>query len=181
MEERGIDVGGVVKDVIDERQDEQNLELGGGFDRQARTDVACPMQQDRKDDGRGDNACHVVRDLRVGGGERGDAHPVAELAAQISTGDAQHNEQRAQAIARAQIDDERQMHDEWIYLTGEKLAADGIGEAECASGYGADHHQLKRMTPVDLDTAERRRGKNAKKQGCCVVNCPKYHLGRGEH
>ena len=27
------------------------------------------------------------------------------------------------------------MHDEWIYLTGEKLAADGIGEAECASGY----------------------------------------------
>ena len=55
------------------------------------------------------------------------------------------------------------MHDEWIYLTGEKLAADGIGEAECASGYGADHHQLKRMTPVDLDTAERRRGKNAKK------------------
>ncbi len=73
------------------------------------------------------------------------------------------------------------MHDEWIYLTGKKLAADGIGEAECASGYGADHHQLKRMTPVDLDTAERRRGKNAKKQGCCVVNCPKYHLGRGEH
>ena len=73
------------------------------------------------------------------------------------------------------------MHDEWIYLTGEKLAADGIGEAECASGYGADHHQLKRMTPVDLDTAERRRGKNAKKQGRCVVNCPKYHLDRREH
>lgn len=58
------------------------------------------MQQDRKDDGRGDNACHVVRDLRVGGGEHGDAHPVAELAAQISTGDSRHNEQRAQAIAR---------------------------------------------------------------------------------
>ncbi|WP_368156342.1 hypothetical protein [Collinsella aerofaciens] len=73
------------------------------------------------------------------------------------------------------------MHDERIYLTGEKLAADGIGEAECASGYGADHHELKRMTPVDLDTAERRRGKNAKKQGRCVVNCPKHHLGRGEH
>ena len=54
------------------------------------------------------------------------------------------------------------MHDEWIYLTGEKLAADGIGEAECASGYGADHHQLKRMTPVDLDTAERRRAKTPK-------------------
>lgn len=34
------------------------------------------------------------------------------------------------------------MHDEWICLTGEKLAADGIGEAECASGHGADHHQL---------------------------------------
>ena len=163
MEERGVDIGGVVKDVIDERQDEQNLELGGAFDRQARTDVAGPMQQDRKDGDRGDNACRVVRDLRVGGGERGDAHPVAELAAQISTGDAQHNEQRVQAIARAQIDDEWQMHDERICLTGEKLAADGIGEAECASGYGADHHQLKCMTPVDFDAAERRRGKNAKK------------------
>lgn len=34
------------------------------------------------------------------------------------------------------------MHDEWIGLSGEKLAADGIGEAECASGYGADPHQL---------------------------------------
>ena len=45
----------------------------GAFNRQARADVAGPMQQDRKDDGRGDNACHVVRDLRVGGGERGDA------------------------------------------------------------------------------------------------------------
>ena len=55
------------------------------------------------------------------------------------------------------------MHDERICLTGEKLAADGIGEAECASGYGADHHELKCMTPVDLDAAERRRGKNAKK------------------
>lgn len=55
------------------------------------------------------------------------------------------------------------MHDKRICLTGEKLAADGVGEAECASGCGADHHQLKHVTPVDLDTAERRRGKNAKK------------------
>lgn len=55
------------------------------------------------------------------------------------------------------------MHDERICLTGEKLAADGVGEAECASGYGTDHHELKCMAPVDLDAAERRRGKNAKK------------------
>ena len=73
------------------------------------------------------------------------------------------------------------MHDERICLAGEKLAADGIGEAECASGYSADRHQFKRMTPVNLDAAERRRGKNAKKQGCCVVNGPKCHLGGGEH
>ena len=33
VEERGIDVGGVVEDVVDERQDEQNLQLGGAFDR----------------------------------------------------------------------------------------------------------------------------------------------------
>ena len=48
------------------------------------------------------------------------------------------------------------MHDERIYLAGEKLAADGIGEAKCASSYGTDQHQFKRMTPVDLDTAQRR-------------------------
>ena len=90
VEERGVDVGGVVKDVIDERQDEQNLELGAAFDRQARTDVAGPVQQDCKNTGRGDNTRHVVCDLRTGGGERGDAHPVAELAAQVGTGDAQH-------------------------------------------------------------------------------------------
>ena len=39
VEQRGVDVGGIVKDVIDERQDEQNLELGRAFDRQ--TGVQC--------------------------------------------------------------------------------------------------------------------------------------------
>ena len=63
MEERGIDVGGVVEDVVDERQDEQNLQLGGAFDCQAGANLACPMQQDGKDAERGDDACHVVRDL----------------------------------------------------------------------------------------------------------------------
>ena len=142
MEERGIDVGGVVEDVVDERQDEQNLQLGGAFGRQARTDVSGPMQQDRKDAERRDDARRVICDLRIGGSECGDAHPVAKLAAQVGTGNAQDGEQRTQAIAYAQVDDKRQMHDEWIGLSGEKLAADGIGEAECASGYGADPHQL---------------------------------------
>ncbi len=163
MEERGVDVGGVVKDVIDERQDEQNLELGRAFDRQTRTDVAGPMQQDRKDGDRGDNACHVVHDLRVGGGERGDAHPVAELAAQVGTGNAQDGEQRTQAIAYAQVDDKRQMHDEWIGLSGKQLTTDEVGNRKSGAGDGADPHQLERMAPVDLDAAERRRGKNAKK------------------
>ena len=73
------------------------------------------------------------------------------------------------------------MHDERIGLTGEKLAADGIGEAECASGYSADPHQLKRMAAVDLDTAQRRRGKDAKEQGCRVVDCPKHQFCREKH
>lgn len=73
------------------------------------------------------------------------------------------------------------MHDERIYLAGEKLAADGIGEAKCASSYGTDQHQFKRMTAVDLDPAQRCRGENAKEQGRCVVDCPKQHFGRGEH
>ena len=153
VEERGIDVGGVVEDVVDERQDEQNLQLGGAFDRQAGADVACPMQQDGKDAERGDDARHVVRDLRIGDGECGDAHPVAELAAQVGTGNAQDGEQGTQAIAYAQVDDKRQMHDERIGLSGEKLAANGVGKAECASGCGADPHQLERMAAVDLDAA----------------------------
>lgn len=73
------------------------------------------------------------------------------------------------------------MHDERICLTGEKLAADGIGEAKCASGCGSDPHQLERMTPVDLDTAQRRRGKDAKEQRRGVVDCPKDHFDRGDH
>lgn len=56
VEQRGVDVGGIVKDVIDERQDEQNLELGRAFDRQTGSNVTGPMQQDRKDGDRGDNA-----------------------------------------------------------------------------------------------------------------------------
>lgn len=54
------------------------------------------------------------------------------------------------------------MHDERIYLAGEKLAADGIGDRKGSAGHDADQHQFKRMTPVDLDTAQRRRGKDAK-------------------
>ena len=139
------------------------------------------MQQDGKDAERGDDARHVVRDLRIGGGECGDAHPVAKLAAQVGTGNAQDGEQRTQAIAYAQVDDKRQMHDERIDLSGEKLAADGIGEAECTSGYGADPHQLERMAAVDLDTAQRRRGKDAKEQRRRMVDCPKYQFCRGKH
>ena len=88
VEERGIDVGGVVEDVVDERQDKQDLQLGGTFDRQTGADVAGPMQQDGKDAECGDDARHVVHDLRIGGGECGDAHPVAKLAAQVSAGNA---------------------------------------------------------------------------------------------
>ena len=73
------------------------------------------------------------------------------------------------------------MHDEWIGLSGEKLAADGIGEAECTSGYGADPHQFERMAAVDLDTAQRRRGKDAKEQRRRMVDCPKYQFCRGKH
>lgn len=73
------------------------------------------------------------------------------------------------------------MHDERIYLAGKKLAADGIGEAKCVSGHGTDQHQFKRMTPVDLDTAQCRRGKDAKEQRRGVVDCPKDHFGRGDH
>lgn len=73
------------------------------------------------------------------------------------------------------------MHDERIGLTGEKLTADGIGEAECASGCGADPHQLERMAAVDLDTAQSRRGKDAKEQRRRMVDCPKYQFCRGKH
>ena len=59
------------------------------------------MQQDGKDAERGSDACQIVRDLRIGCGKCGDAHPVAELAAQIGAGDAQRREQRTQVVARA--------------------------------------------------------------------------------
>lgn len=120
------------------------------------------MQQDGKDGECGRDARQIVRNLRIGCGKCGDAHPIAELAAQIGTRNAEHGKQRAQAVARAQIDDERQMHDERIYLAGEKLAADGIGDRKGSAGHGTDQHQFKRMTPVDFDTAQRRRGKDAK-------------------
>ena len=139
------------------------------------------MQQDGKDGECGRDARQIVRDLRIGCGKCGDAHPIAELAAQIGTRNAEHGKQRAQAVARAQIDDERQMHDEWIYLAGKKLAADGIGDREGGTGHEADPQQLKRMTPVDLDTAQRRRGKDAKEQRRGVVDCPKDHFDRGDH
>ena len=139
------------------------------------------MQQDGKDGECGRDARQIVRDLRIGCGKCGDAHPIAELAAQIGTRNAEHGKQRAQAVARAQIDDERQMHDEWIYLAGKKLAADGIGDREGGTGHDADPQQLKRMTPVDLDTAQRRRGKDAKEQRRGVVDCPKDHFDRGDH
>ena len=128
------------------------------------------MQQDGKDGECGRDTRQIVRNLRIGCGKGGDAHPIAELAAQIGARNAEHGKQRAQAVARTQIDDERQMHDEWIYLAGEKLAADGIGEAKCASGYGTDQHQFKR-----------RRGKDAKEQRRGVVDCPKDHFDRGDH
>ena len=73
------------------------------------------------------------------------------------------------------------MHDKWISLTGEKLAANGIGEAECASGHSANHQQLERMASIDFDTAQRRRGKDAKEQRRGVVDCPKGHFDRGDH
>lgn len=139
------------------------------------------MQQDGKDGECGRDARQIVRDLRIGCGKCGDAHPIAELAAQIGTRNAEHGKQRAQAVARAQIDDERQMHDEWIYLAGEKLAADGIGNRKGGAGHDTDPQQLKRMTPVDLDTAQRRRGKDAKEQRRGVVDCPKDHFDRCEH
>ena len=139
------------------------------------------MQQDGKDGECGRDARQIVRDLRIGCGKCGDAHPIAELAAQIGTRNAEHGKQRAQAVARAQIDDERQMHDERIYLAGEKLAADGIGDRKGSAGHDADQHQFKRMTPVDLDTAQRRRGKDAKEQRRGVVDCPKDHFDRGDH
>ena len=63
------------------------------------SNVAGPMQQDGRDAERGSDACQIVRDLRIGRGKGGDAHPVAELAAQIGAGDAQCREQRAQAVA----------------------------------------------------------------------------------
>ena len=181
VEERGIDVGGVAEDVVDERQDEQNLQLGGAFDRQAGANVACPMQQDGKDAERGDDARHVVRDLRIDGGECGDAHPVAKLAAQEGAGNAQDGEQRTQAIACAQVDDKRQMHDERRGLSGKQLAADEVGNRKSGAGYGADPHQLERMAAVDLDTAQSRRGKDAKEQRRRMVDYPKYQFCRGKH
>ena len=86
------------------------------------------MQQDGRDAERGSDACQIVRDLRIGRGKGGDAHPVAELAAQMGAGDAQCREQRAQAVARTQVDGKRQVHDERIDLTGKKLSANDIGD-----------------------------------------------------
>ena len=94
MEQRGVDVGGVVKDVVDERQDQQDFQLGGAFNCQTGSNVTGPMQKDDKDGGRGDDARQIVRDLRIGRGKCGDTHPIAELAAQVGTGDAQCREQR---------------------------------------------------------------------------------------
>ena len=139
------------------------------------------MQQDGKDAERGDDARHVVRDLRIGGGECGDAHPVAKLAAQVGTGNAQDGEQRTQAIAYAQVDDKRQMHDEWIGLSGKQFTTDEVGNRKSGAGYGADPHQLERMAAVDLDTAQRRRGKDAKEQRRRMVDCPKCQFCRGKH
>lgn len=56
-----------------------------------------------------------------------------------------------------------------------------MSPAKCASGYGTDQHQFKCMTPVDLDTAQCRRGKDAKEQRRGVVDCPKDHFDRGDH
>ena len=139
------------------------------------------MQQDGKDGECGRDARQIVRDLRIGCGKCGDAHPIAELAAQIGTRNAEHGKQRAQAVARAQIDDERQMHDERIYLAGEKLAADGIGDRKGSAGCDSDPHQLECMASIDFDTAQRRRGKDAKEQRRGVVDCPKDHFDRGDH
>lgn len=73
------------------------------------------------------------------------------------------------------------MHDEWIGLSGKQLTTDEVGNCKSGAGYGADPHQLERMTPVDLDTAQRRRGKDAKEQRRGVVDCPKDHFDRGDH
>ena len=120
------------------------------------------MQQDGKDAERGRDARQIVRDLRIGCGKGGDAHPVAELTAQIGAGDAQCREQRAQTVARTQVDGKRQVHDERIDLTGKKLSANDIGDRKGSAGCGSDPHQLECMASIDFDTAQRRRSKDAK-------------------
>ncbi|MFR3878647.1 MAG: hypothetical protein ACLTYW_11360 [Collinsella sp.] len=72
------------------------------------------------------------------------------------------------------------MHDERIYLAGEKLAADGIGDRKRRRSRRAPQH-VKRVASVDFDTAQRRRGKDAKEQRRGVVDCPKDHFDRCEH
>ena len=73
------------------------------------------------------------------------------------------------------------MHDEWIGLSRKQLATDEVGNRKGSAGYGADPHQLERMAAVDLDAAECRRGKDAKEQRRCVVDCPEHQFCREEH
>ena len=181
MEQRGVDVGGIVKDVVDERQYQQDLQLGRAFDCQTRADVACPMQQDGKDGERGRDARQIVRDLRIGRGKCSDTHPVTKLAAQVGAGEAQCRKKRTQTVAHAQVDDKRQVYDERIRLTGKQFSANGIGDREGGTGCGANPQQFKRMAPIDFDAAQRRRGKNAKEQRRGVVNRPKNHFDLRRH
>ena len=139
------------------------------------------MQQDGKDGERGRDARQIVRDLRIGRGKCGDTHPVAELAAQIGARNAERGKQWTQAVARAQVDDKRQVHDKRISLAGKKLSANDIGDREGGAGHDADPQQLKRVASVDFDTAQRRRGKDAKEQRRGVVDCPKDHFDRCGH
>ena len=73
------------------------------------------------------------------------------------------------------------MHDERIHLSSEKFAAKDIGERKGGTGEHVNRDQLKRMTAVDLDPAQRCRGENAKEQRRGVVDCPKDHFDRGDH
>ena len=73
------------------------------------------------------------------------------------------------------------MYDERIGLSRKRLAADEVGNRKGSAGCGANPHQLERMAAVDLDAAQRRRGKDAKEQRRCVVDCPEHQFCREDH